>query len=92
MIDIQKLAKLTGIHLSTDEENKLGLQLESVVSLLEKVKNYDVQPSNESWYDLIWLETLPQVDGIPDGDANLILENVDHPVVWHAVEVRAFVE
>ncbi len=92
MIDIKKLAKLTGIQLSSDEQDKLGLQLESVVGLLEKVKNYDVQSSDESWYDLIGLETIPQMNGIPDGDPDLILENIDHPIVGHAVEVRAFVE
>lgn len=81
MIDIQKLAKLTGIHLSEHEQDKLRLQLESVVSLLEKVKNYDVQPSDESWYDLIGLATIPQTDGIADGTPDAIIENINHPIV-----------
>ena len=53
MIDIQKLASLTGIHVSPDDEVRLRSELESVISLLEKVKNYDVQPSDVSWHDLL---------------------------------------
>lgn len=92
MIDIQKLAKLTGIQLSEDEQNKLGLQLESVVGLLEKVKNYDIEQPSQTWHELLGLQTTPQKNALVDGDATAIIANVDHTIVGHAIEVKAFVE
>lgn len=59
MIDIKKLAKLTGLELSADEQAKFGLQLESVVDLLEKVKNYDIDTPSQSWHELLGLQTIP---------------------------------
>ena len=92
MIDIQKLAKLTGIHLSVDEQRRLWWQLESVVDLLEKVKNYDIEQPSQTWQELLGLQSTPQQNAIPDGNATALIENVDHTIVGHAIEVKAFVE
>ena len=92
MIDIQKLAKLTGIQISSDEEKTLGSQLESVVGLLEKVKNYDIEQPSQTWHELLGLQSTPQQNAIPDGNATALIENVDHTIVGHAIEVKAFVE
>lgn len=92
MADIQKLAKLTGIHLSADEQKKFEWQINSVVDLLEQVKQYDIEPPTQSWHELIGLQTLPQKNGISDGDTDAILQNIDHTIVGHAIEVKAFVE
>lgn len=92
MIDIQKLAQLTGLDISSEQEEKLRPQLESVVTLLEKVKNYDVEDTQESWYDLLGLESLPSIQGSSDGIPEALIENIDHTIVGHAIEVKAFVE
>ncbi len=92
MIDIQKLAKLTGLHLSTDEEKVLWQQLESVASLLDKVKDYEIDTPTTTRHDILWLETKPSKTWVPDGTPEWILHNIAHPIVGHAVEVKAFVE
>ena len=92
MIDIEKLAKLTWLQLTADENLKFSTQLESVVTLLEKVKHYDIPDSTTSWHELLWLETIPKKTGVSDGDPDRIIANVDHPIVGHAVEVKGFVE
>lgn len=92
MVNIQKLAYLTGIHLWADEQDKLGLQIESVVSLLEKVKHYDIPTPTQSWHEVIGLHTIPSQEQIVDGSSDAILANVAHPLVGHAVEMKAFVE
>ena len=92
MVDIKKLAKLTGIELSEDEQAKFALQLESVVGLLEKVKNYDIDTPSQSWYEILGLQSVPNTTGTPDGNPELLIENVDHPIVGHAIELKAFVE
>ena len=66
MIDIQKLAQLTGLEISPKQEEVLRPQLESVVMLLEKVKNYNVGETQESWHDLLGLQTIPTTTTISD--------------------------
>jgi Asp-tRNA(Asn)/Glu-tRNA(Gln) amidotransferase C subunit len=92
MIDIQKLAKLTWLHLSTEEQQHLWQQLESVASLLDKVKEYDIPTPTTTRHDILWLETKPSKSWISDGTPKWILRNIAHPITGHAVEVRAFVE
>ncbi len=92
MIDIQKLAKLTWLRLSTDEQQLLWQQLESVASLLDKVKEYDVPTQSKTRHDILWLASKPSKTGISDGTPDWILQNIAHPITGHAVEVRAFVE
>ena len=92
MIDIQKLAKLTWLRLSTDEQQHLWQQLESVISLLDKVKEYDVPTPTTTRHDILWLATTPSKAWLPDGTPEWILRNISHPITGHAVEVRAFVE
>lgn len=92
MIDIQKLAKLTWLRLSSDEQVLLWQQLESVASLLDKVKEYDVPTQSKTRHDILWLASKPSKTGISDGTPDGILQNVAHPITGHAVEVRAFVE
>ena len=92
MINIQKLAKLTGLHLSPQEESHLGQQLESVVSLLDTIKDYDIPQPETTRHGLLGLQTTPSKSGIADGTPDGILHNVAHPITGHAVEVKAFVE
>ena len=92
MIDIQKLAQLTGLELTADKEVKFTTQLESVITLLEKIKSYDIDASQESWHDLLGLATTPSITWVSDGTPEAIMENVEHPLVGHAIEVKAFVE
>lgn len=92
MVDIQKLAKLTGLRLSADEEKVLWQQLESVVSLLDKVKDYDIPAPTTTRHAILWLQTQPSKTWLPDGTPEWILHNIAHPITGHAVEVKAFVE
>lgn len=92
MIDIKKLSKLTWLHLNEDEEKTLWKQIESVVSLLDKVKDYDIPNPTNTRHNILWLETKPSKLGIPDGTSEWILKNIDHPIIGHAIEVKAFVE
>ena len=92
MIDIHKLAQLTGLQLTSDEIATLQPQLESVVSLLDKVKDYDLTEQTTTWHELLGLESIPMKDGNSDAIPDQILTNIAHTIVGHAVEVRAFVE
>lgn len=92
MVDIKKLAKLTGIHLTDEEEHTLTPQLIAVEELLNKVKNYQIEQPTTSWHDLLWLASHPSQTGNPDGDSDAILSNVKHPLVGHAIEIKWFVE
>lgn len=62
MLDITKLAKLTGIYLKPDEQSLLQIQLESVASLLDKVKEYDLPTPTTTWHDLLGLQSIPSQD------------------------------
>lgn len=92
MIDIKKLAKLTGLELTPSQEELFSHQLWSVVELLEKVKWYDIVQPTTTRHDILGLETQPSKTGISDGSSDAILENIAHPITGHAVEVKAFVE
>ena len=92
MINIEKLAKLTWLHLTSEEEATLWQQLESVASLLDKVKDYDIPRPTTTRHDILGLETKPSKIGISDGTADWILYNIAHPITGHAIEVKAFVE
>lgn len=92
MINIQKLAKLTWLLLSPEEETTLWQQLESVASLLDKVKECDIPTPTTTRHDILGLETKPSKTWLPDGTPEWILHNIAHPITGHAVEVKAFVE
>ncbi len=92
MIDIQKLAKLTGLHLTPQEEEKFWPQLESAVHLLEKVKNFQTTEGSEDRYSLLDLHTTPNNTLTPDSDPQRLLANIAHPLIGQAVEVSKFVE
>lgn len=92
MIDIKKLAKLTWIILQPDEEKTLSYQLESVASLLDKVKEYNINQPNTTRHTILWLESKPSKSWLSDGTPEWILNNINHPITGHAIEVKAFVE
>lgn len=59
---------------------------------MEKVKNYDIEQPSQNWHEILGLQSTPEQNTIPDGNATALIENVDHTIVGHAIEVKAFVE
>lgn len=92
MIDIKKLAKLTGLKLSPSQEEKFSGQLNSVVDMLDQIKNTTIETPDYTRYSLLWLQSIPSTTWISDSNPDLLLQNVEHPITGHAVEVKAFVE
>lgn len=92
MIDIKKLAKLTGLKLTSEQEQKFTIQLSEVVDMLDQIKNYTIEKPNYTRQSLLWLQSYPSKEGISDSNPDAILKNVAHPITGHSVEVRAFVE
>lgn len=43
IIDIKKLAKLTGLKLTPAQEEKFTTQLSEVVDMLDQIKNYTIE-------------------------------------------------
>lgn len=91
-MDITKLAQLTGLHLTAAEMSTLEPQLESVITMLEKVKKIEISKPTQSWHELLGLTTNPSNALHPDSTPDKILSNVQHPVIGHAVEVAKFIE
>lgn len=92
MIDIKKLAKLTGLKLSPNQEEKFSGQLNSVVDMLDQIKNTTIDTPEYTRYSLLWLQSVPSTTWISDSSPDALLQNVEHPITWHAIEVKAFVE
>ena len=92
MIDIKKLAKLTGLKLSPSQEEKFSGQLNSVVDMLDQIKNTTIDTPEYTRYSLLWLQSIPSTTWISDSSPDALLQNVEHPITWHAIEVKAFVE
>jgi len=92
MLDIKKLAKLTGLHLSPRQEEKLSKQLHSIVDMLDQIKNTVLPEPEKKRHDVLRLQSIPSKEGNSDSNPDRLLTNVDHPVLGHAVEVKGFVE
>lgn len=81
MVDIQKLASLTGIQLSSTQQSKLELQIQSVISLLEQVKEYDLPEPHVSWHEIVGVTTVPQKEQVADATPDAIINNIDHAMI-----------
>lgn len=92
MIDIKKLAKLTGLALTPAQEEKFTNQLAGVVDMLDQIKHYSIEKPSYTRYSLLGLQSHPSKEGVSDSNPDALLANVAHPVTGHAIEVRAFVE
>lgn len=92
MIDIKKLAKLTWLKLTSTQEKKFSEQLDSVVNMLDQIKNTNIDTPDYTRHSLLGLQSVPSTEGSCDCSADALLRNVQHPVLWHAIEVKAFVE
>jgi Asp-tRNA(Asn)/Glu-tRNA(Gln) amidotransferase C subunit len=53
MINIKKLAKLTGLKLSPSQEEKFSGQLNSVVDMLDQIKNTTIETPDYTRYSLL---------------------------------------
>lgn len=53
MIDIKKLAKLTGLKLSPSQEEKFSGQLNSVVDMLDQIKNTTIETPDYTRHSLL---------------------------------------
>ena len=53
MIDIKKLAKLTGLALTPAQEDKFSTQLSGVVDMLDQIKDYKIQKPDYTWHSLL---------------------------------------
>ena len=92
MIDIKKLAKLTGLALTPAQEDKFSTQLSGVVDMLDQIKDYKIQKPDYTWHSLLWLQSIPSQEWNSDSNPDAIIKNIAHPITGHAVEVKAFVE
>ncbi len=59
MIDIKKLAKLTGLALTPAQEEKFSTQLGGVVDMLDQIKHYTIEKPNYTWHSLLGLQSHP---------------------------------
>ena len=90
MIDVKKLARLTGIHIPEEQIPDMKSNLEKVVSMLDVIKNTDIPTQTESWHSLLWLQSIPSQRQEHKDNSLALLKNVQHPVTGNTIEIKSF--
>ena len=63
------------------QEEKFTAQLNSVVDMLDQIKNTKIETPDYTRHSLLGLESIPSKDGISDSNPEALLRNVAHPVL-----------
>ena len=86
--ELERLQKLASIELSPEEQDKLGSQLQSIVSFLDKLQEVKID-----W--VIWVDEhidnpLRTLEGVVEcEDTQALLDNVKHEKINNSVVIKS---